>query len=174
MKVNGYKLKEAIKRWENRKAPLLREFQSSFFRKPSQKGRSPEDISKDILNVEEAIASLQEAQAKYNLNTTVSYFLFGEEKRLSLLSAVKLIGGIGRVEGLWKAESSKDEDPYDNQKLHYGQTNTQYEWPQRTMPLKDVIEKANQQNVYVTALRSGIAEANSKELDIDIKPELFQ
>lgn len=174
MKVTGYQLKEAIKRWEARKKPLLREFRNSFFRKPSQSGRLPLEIEKDIALVETSIASLQESQAKYNLAITVSYFLFGEEKRMSLMNAVKTIGGIGRMEGLWKAESSKEEDPYDNQRLHYGATNTQYEWPKRTMLIKDIVETAAQKNAELTALRAGIAEANSKEFNLDIDSSLFQ
>ncbi len=174
MKVNGYQLKEAIKRWEARKEPLLREFRNSFFRKASQTGRMPSEIEKDILKTENSICALQEAQAKYNLQITVSYFLFGEEQRMTLMSAVKMIGGVGRMEGLWKAESSKEEDPYDSQRLHYGATNAQYEWPKRTMLIKDIVETAANKNAQLTALRAGIAEANSKELNLDIDSSLFQ
>lgn len=176
MKVNGNTLREAIHRWEMRREALIRQFNPSFFAKPSaiaaKNATQPETVAKDYIRCEEAIAKLQAIQAKYNVDTTVSFEVEGKQHRMSLSEAVKRIGGAGRLENLWRQASLQAEDQYETQRMMYSDKNM--EWPVRTMAIKDIVDRATSASLFTGALRGAIAVGNTREMDFDINPELFK
>jgi hypothetical protein len=176
MKVNGVTLREALKRWEMRREAAVRRFNSSFFAKPSdiaaKRSTNPDEVMREFQRCEQAIADLQEVQARYNLSTTVAFQHGGKSVTMSLTKAVKLIGGAGRAENMWRAQTATADDPFENQKMAYGDKNV--EWQVRQLPLNDVVDRAANAATFAGALRGAIAIGNTREMDADVNPALFE
>src|SRR5690606_25645250 len=63
--------------------------------------KTPDEILSEFIEAEDAIAKLQTEQLKYNLAVNVK--INGSD--VTLAEAIKKIGGIGRIEKIWKAAS---------------------------------------------------------------------
>jgi hypothetical protein len=90
--VNGYQLREAIRKWELRRVTLANQFTDVLTAYPNEKKPKPEAVAEDLLVAENAVAQLQTAQQEYNLAVTVDV----QGTKMTLAHAVKLIGGAGR------------------------------------------------------------------------------
>jgi hypothetical protein len=176
MNINGVTIREALKRWEMRREAAVRRFNSSFFAKPSdiaaKKATNPDEIMKEFERCEDAVATLQAVQARYNLETSVSFQFNGKNVRMSLTEAVKRVGGAGRAENMWRAQTVTPEDPFENQRYAYGDKNVEFQI--RQMDLKMVVERAANASSFAGALRGAIASGNTREMDVDVNPALFE
>jgi hypothetical protein len=110
MKTTGYKLQAAIR--EAQEARTLNEsrWANGQMAWPAdvEKTTDPSKFIEEILLSEQKIARLQTAQAQYNLTVKVKVHC----KEMLLHEAVKLVGGAGRVEALWKTAAKGDADTY--------------------------------------------------------------
>ena len=164
MKINGYQIREAIKRWRLQRDLASSQFDSSLYSFESEAGNtlSPEQVMKDFEAADRAIARLEEVQQRYN--QTVRCDVQREEVTLAL--AVKLVGGAGRREKMWRSASTPKRDRY----AYRDETrsrNKDTEYAQRTMSQEDCVTLSKASSRYASALRNAIARANNSEVDIE-------
>lgn len=97
-RVNGYKLQHAIKELKEKRGVLFAVFDDCTRKFKDETKRDPGVVASEIEECEAAIVALQAAQALYNSSVAVE--LFGQ--KVPLLIAIKMVGGLGRVEGIWR------------------------------------------------------------------------
>ena len=111
MKITGYMLREAIKMHELRRDTAAAAFAPSLKKFETETKTAPHDIVKEFLAAEEDIAKLQMVQARYNLHVAVTV----HGTRMSLAEAVKRLGGMSRVEKMWRSATGTKVDRYSYQ-----------------------------------------------------------
>lgn len=162
MKVNGYKLREALKMKALELSTIQSQFDESLFSFEGDKKELPGDIANKIAKLEVEIAMLQAAQSEYNLQVKVEV----EGKTLPLEAAVKMVGGAGRLSKMWRtaAQGSK-RDRWDR---GFPTTrNKEDVVAQPTISKSEALEQAKAAEKYAAALRNAIAVGNNKEVAID-------
>jgi hypothetical protein len=171
MKVTGYQLREAIKRWELRRDTASSQFNESLFVFEAEKKDSPDVLMEIFVQADRAVAQLQTAQNEYNLKITVSGpgFLGG----MTLCEAIKRVGGAGRSEKMWRvATSDKGRDRYQSRETSRSKDQ---EYARRVLSVKETMKRASDAAVFAGNLRAAIAEGNTNTLDIGwLKPDLFE
>jgi len=109
MQVTGYKLQHAIREANDLKNLTASQWDDSLHAFADDKKMSPEDVMEKYLKHERRMVALQVAQAKYNLAVNVRVL----DKEMTLCEAIKLVGGAGRTEKMWKAAAGgKKRDRY--------------------------------------------------------------
>lgn len=163
MRVTGYKLREAIKQQELRKDALERVLEGALKVFPGEEKPHPRAVIGQIAEAERAIAMLQTAQVRYNLTIDV------EGVPLSL--AIKTLGGLARIEKLWRKTAGEKKDRYGYQAderdplKHYA---AEVVSPDESM--RESLAAAKR----TSELRASIASANAVELDVPhLEPQLF-
>lgn len=167
MKVNGNQIKQAIKMKGLELDSVSSTFDESLFKFADETKRTPEEIADDILKLETEISKLQAAQKFYNVNVKFDY----EERQISLQEAVNLVGGTGRVSKLWrKASKGEKKDRYG-----YGRDsktrNKEEEVAEPTITKTEALKLFKDAERKASALRNGIAEANTIPVEIDFIDE---
>jgi hypothetical protein len=160
MKTTGYALREAIKQHELRKDTAAGAFDGSLKMWPGENKEPPTTIVDTFLRAEAAIAKLQTVQAKYNLTVQVEF----DGRKMPLSEAIKLIGGIARVEKMWRsvAAPKKDRYGYDRDERQAGVTVAV-----ATMTSSEAVKLAQAAAKRAGALRATIATANAQEVEIE-------
>lgn len=108
MKITGYALREALKAHELTRDTAASMFDPSLKRWPDEEKQSPQSVVDAFLKAEAAIAALQTAQCRYNLAVTVEF----EGRVITLAEAIKLVGGLARVEKMWRTIATPKKDRY--------------------------------------------------------------
>jgi hypothetical protein len=178
MLVTGYMLREAIRRWQLRRDTLATQFEDAFHFFEGEEKESPDDLAKAFMIAERAVAELQAAQARYNLQTTVTIDQgmasgISIKDHLNLCMAVKLIGGAGRIEKFWRtaaAPSSRDRYSCRDETVR----NKDEIRAKKALSFRELTERATKATNYAGQLRAAIAEANSTKQDIDLDLALFE
>lgn len=161
MKITGWALREAIKTWELRKDTAARAFPGTLKAFPDETKPKPEEMVRQFLAAEEAIAKLQVAQTRYNLLVQINL----EGRTITLCEAVKRIGGLGRAEKMWRTATGSKPDRYG-----YNSDDVRQEGQVRakeTVTVSEAAVKASAQAKVAGRLRAAIATANSKEVEIE-------
>lgn len=168
MKITGYKIQHKLKQLEQLKEVAAQQFNDNIMQFESQDDKGDlRDLFASYTSLEKKISQLQTAQCQYNMNVTVN--VLGEN--MSLLNAVKLVGGAGRAEKMWKdvvkgtrsvrsmySESSRSKDQ---------------EYAKRSVSIKEAVEFAQQATKVASALREAIQVGNASEIEIDLDEVLF-
>lgn len=173
MKVTGYQLREAIKRHTFVRDTALSVFNDSLKAFPDEHKDAPTEAMNRLMRAEFAIAMLQEAQAGYNASVTVDDPTRSRAPRMTLGAAVKLVGGYGRAEKLWrqaaqpgKSRASWRDDDQRNKDIVIAM-------PQ--IPHKEAAALAEQMARVAASLRQAIALGNAVEVDMkDLDSSLFE
>lgn len=166
MKVNGFQLQAALKDGTSARNLLNSRLSSMLhrFEDSPEEPQSYEEAAKDLFRLETNLAKLQVLQARFNLEVQVPLPM--SNKTISLMEAVKRVGGADRVETLWKDAAVET-------------TSTSYrdkDWvmAKRTIPLKTCLDKAQQAHKFTSSLRQAIQVGNATEVEFkDIEPSLF-
>lgn len=162
MKVTGYKLQQAIREQQERRALNEKRWANGQMAWPADIDRvpNPSKFMDEIQDAERKIARLQTAQAQYNLAVEVEV----QGRKMPLYEAVKLVGGAGRVESLWK-EVAKNE-PTDR----YGSTVRDKDSivAVRLISADDATTKAQEAAKYARALREAIQSGNATLVEVSI------
>lgn len=171
MKVTGYKLREAIKMWELRRDAALKQFDEDLTRFPSDPvEKSPTACWERFLDAETNICRLQTAQQQYNLKVTVT----PAGKPMTLCQAVKMLGGLGRSEKMWKQVSSPKKERYS---LREVRTSRQV-GVEEVVPViskHEAVKQAVQASRVANAYRSACNAGNAQELEVEgLDPALFE
>lgn len=169
MRVTGIKLRETLRRWETRIAVATTQFPESLWQFPNDNRKLPlpRDLSQQIRDAAEAIASLQSAQQQYNLLNRIIV----AKRDMSLAHAIKLLGYAGRFEKMWRlAATDTGKDKYSSR------TNVRQQddiYADRQVSLVDALRMAEEAAAYASDLRTAFASANGKEIDVDIDAKFF-
>lgn len=169
MKITGYALREAIKLQELRRDTAARAFNGSLKAFPGETKETPQAVVESFLWAETAIAKLQTAQARYNLS--VAFDIDG--RIITLSEAIKRIGGISRAEKMWRTAAGPKPDRYNS----YGNDDEIDPSKVRAVPMitaAKAIEQASVVAKLAGSLRAAIATGNTKEVELDLDPALFE
>lgn len=158
MKVSGYQLREAIKAQAARRDFAASQFTDVLKAFPDEHKPAPGDVGAELLKAEEAVAKLQVAQMRYNLQV----YLPGGE--LTLAQAIKMIGGVGRAEKLWRAAAAPKKDRYSLHNEDSRAKDTLVAAP--TVSRETAHELATKLARHAATLRQGIAVANATVIDV--------
>lgn len=171
MKVTGYKLREALRRWQLRRDTAAGQFDKSLMAFEGEDKPKPEAIADAVLKAEAAIALLQTAQTRYNIMVGVEVADVG---RLTLLGCVKLIGGLARVEKLWRNAAGTEKKGRSIYDLVHGRDKDQLV-AKRTVSFDEAAKLAEGIGRQLAALRVAIATGNAAEVPIeDLDATLFE
>lgn len=163
MKVTGYKLREALRRWQLRRDTAAGQFDKSLMAFPGEDKAKPDDIASAVLVAEQAIASLQTTQTRYNVAVTVHAGEFG---KLTLLGCVKRIGGLARVEKMWRGAAGTEKKRASLYEALHARDKDQVQ-AVRTVSYDDASKRAEAIGRQLAALREAIATGNATELAIE-------
>lgn len=169
MKITGYKLQHAIRELEQAREVAAQQFADNIMQFESQddKQELPEVFAR-FTTLEKKIAQLQVAQANYNLAVQVN--VLGEI--MPLHQAVKLIGGAGRSEKMWR-------DVVKGQRTnkYYSPENTRskdQEYAKRSISVTDAVGAAKHSAKVASALRQAIQLGNATEIELSLEPSLLE
>lgn len=173
MKINGYKLRDALRRWHLRKDTAHGQFADSLLAFPGEIKPNPDDIAEAVLKAERAIAELQATQAAYNIRVRIR--VDGVSESLSLLQCVKQVGGFERMVALWKsaAKPKKARNLYSSEPANLRGTDKVV--ATRTISYEDAANRAAVYDRTRAAYVEALAVGNATELDIEnLDPSLFE
>lgn len=171
MKITGYQIKETLKLKHIALSTLVASFDDSLYAYEGDKKELPQDIMKQVLQLEKEMCELQTAQKAYNLQNRVSVETLGD---ISLEYAIKVVGAYGRqskkfrdcAKGEQERRSRYDSGPSSRSK------DDEYQKP--TIARIEAMYLAIEAETTASKLRAAIAKANSIEIDIvELKPTLF-
>lgn len=170
MQITGYRLREAIRAHELRATMHQQQFENSLKAFPDEKKESPTSLAEKYSEAERAVARLQTAQARYNLQVEVE--VAGE--KMTLCEAVKRVGSAGRLEKFWReAASGGKKDRYSLGREDV--RNTDEIRAVETISREDAGRLAAKAARFAGALRQAIAVANATSIDIkDLDSRLFE
>jgi len=170
MKTTGYMLRDAIRAWEIRRETASGSFNDSLRKFPGEVKPTPAEIVTKIENCELSLAKLQTAQMQYNLSVEVEV----KGTRMTLAEAIKRIGGIGRVQKMWK--TAIEGGAKDRHSIYGDDTRdpTQIR-SEVTIHRDDASKLATQARRNQGLFQAAIAVANDKSILIEnLDPSLFE
>lgn len=172
MKVNGYKLREALRRWQLRRETAASQFKTSLTAFPGEDKPSPIALAETMHRADVAIAQLQTAQTRYNLQAQAHLPGVGP---MPLLALVKSIGACLRLEKLWREAAVVKKDKH----IYYSKDPELRDADQiaavRLVSFEQAAERAAAAAQKLGALREAIAIGNAQELEIeDLSGSLFE
>jgi hypothetical protein len=162
VKITGYALREAIKRWQLRRDTASNLFDASIRKFEDETKESPVEVMKQLSQAEQAIAALQEVQSRYNLEVPVM--------GMSLCKAIKLVGGAGRMEKMWRNVAAPIKDRYGRDSDVRDKTQ---EVAKPTVSSREAAVLASDAARWAGSLRSGISVANAIEIDLEVNGDLL-
>jgi|SRR5688572_1141315 len=170
MKVTGYAIREALRRWQLRRDTAESQFVGSLMRFEGDQKSTPEEIVRITLEAETAIARLQTLQTRYNLNVQVTVDGFG---RISLLECIKRFGGLGRVEKLWRKAATEKEDRYGL--IDRNVRDKDQVVATRSISFEEASKRTIEAGKQLGALREAVAVGNARDVDFeDLDAALFE
>jgi hypothetical protein len=171
--INGFQLREALKRWRIRRDVADKQFKDSLWGFADDKDRpKPEEIAANFSQADMAIARLQELQQQFNSKVTIDV----QGRTFTLVLAIKLVGGAGRVENMWRSAAT---DTGRNERYGYSRAEMtrkqDEEHAQRRYDQKEAIKFSDEAARYASALRAGIATGNAQKITVGEEfAELFK
>ena len=161
MKVTGNKIREALRRAVFRRQILDQQFATTLYAFEGEQKATPQNTAEDFQKADSDVAMLQAIQQYFNQNTAVKT----SDGKMPLALAIKLIGGAGRVEKMWReAAGGGKKDRY-----AYGDNKTRNKDEIRAelqVTPEEALKKADKAARRASSLREAIADGNAKELKI--------
>lgn len=173
MKVTGYQLREALRKWTTKMEVLKVRFDDSIWEFPGEQKKMPLEVSQEWEKVMTNVALLQCAQQRYNREVSITLTNTPREETMTLAMAVKLIGMYGRLESAWrKATIGNGKDRWDRGSGASRSKDTEY--AKKSLSQEKLAECSDNMSNYTSALRAAIARGNATEIDIgEVLPELL-
>jgi hypothetical protein len=170
MQVTGYALREAIKRHTLRRDTAASMFSGTLKKFPDDKKPAPDEVMATFVSADIAIAQLQTLQMRYNLALKVS--VTGVE--ISLAEAIKRVGGVGRVEKMWRGSAAPEKDRYGGMREDDERDPTRIRSKSTLSPL-EAADRALRAGKLAAELRQVIAVANATVVEFEgLSAELFE
>ena len=167
MKLTGYRLQHTIREASAELSVLVSQFEDSFMAFPDDKKSKPTDLYQKYLDLEEKITILQTTQGRYNLAVEVEV----QGRKMTLAQAVKLVGGAGRGEKMWRGKARIKKERYSYSE---DSRSKDHVYASRTMTPEECLAEAKKASKWAAALREAIQIGNAKEVDIEVDPALFE
>ena len=171
MKVTGYLLREAIKQSELRRDTAAAAFNGSLKAFPNETKDSPQTVVTAFTQAETALVQLQVAQMRYNLKVPVD----ANGEKMTLAEAIKRIGGLGRIEKMWKGaigDNTRRGGLYDEDTLDLDPSKVR---AARTITSGEAVRQTTTSGKKSGKLRAAIAVANGTEVEVEsLDPALFE
>jgi hypothetical protein len=167
MKVTGYQIREAIRQWELRRDAALRMFDDSLTFFEGDEKPNPVQVAERFQQADRAIATLQGYQTRFNLALEI------KELGVNLGTAVRMVGGAGRLEKMWRSTVGKKKSRY----AYLDNTLTRRANEETAKPVlskEECLELASQAARDAGKLRAFIAAANATAVEIEADPTLFE
>lgn len=167
MQVTGYRFQHALRELGHARDIAAGQFDDSLKVFPGETKARPQDIMKTYLDAEGKIARLQTGQAIYNLKVRVKVL----DQAMTLSEAVKLVGGAGRAEKMWRSVAAPVKDRYGYDRDTRDATAIVSE---KTISTNEAAVLAKAAARWASALREAIQTGNATEIDIELDPALFE
>lgn len=162
MKINGYQLREGIKRWVLQREAATNAFKDSIFAFEDEEKDLPTKLMQDFDLADYNLARLEEVQQLYNQ----SVFCNVQGKEITLSLCVKLVGGAGRREKMWRESAVGKKDRYSYRDENRERDNSK-EYAKRAMTVKECSEQSQIAVKHASAIRNAIARGNSVEVECE-------
>lgn len=170
MEVNGYKLREAIKKLHLQIEIHENQFDSNTKAFANDNKKSLEAVTQDWFTAEDKICSLQEALNDYNLKVETHVPGMG---KMSLAKIIKLVGPASRIEKKWRQLAAPKKDRY-NRYDDPGVKEEGKEYATKTYTTDGAMAMAIDWGDKAAALRGALSVANATVIDLDIPEKLFE
>lgn len=170
MKMNGYQIREALRRWGLKRDTAASQFDASLKRFDDETDKaSPVSVMNSFAFADTKLAVIQVAQDRYNLAVKVPVrFVDGVAREISLAEAVKLVGGAGRAEKMWRSAANPKKERYsynsDEEVRKEGETRAK-----PVMTTAQYLAEAEKIARYASSLRAAIALGNGQEVDVEVE-----
>ena len=162
MKVTGFQLMYRLRELQDTRDIAGTQFNDCLYQFQADAGQkpSPVELTRVYRECERKIATLQVAQAQYNL--AVSVEVLGDP--MTLHEAVKLVGGAGRIAKMWKDAAKKGAQPL----YGYGEPSRDkdHEYARRTVSVQECLEHSTEASRWASALRQAVQLGNAAEIEI--------
>lgn len=172
MKITGYKIREALRRWQLRRDTADGQFNGTLRKFEGDESLHPDAVAKLILDAETAIANLQTCQTQYNLGVRVDVQGFGQ---VSLLTCIKSVGGLGRLEKKWRAASAPKVDRYGLGLSDEMTRDPTQQVARRVISFEEASKRTEVLDKKLGALREAIAVGNAQLFEVsNLDATLFE
>lgn len=162
MQINGYQIREAIKRWMLQRDTFQAQFKDSLHTfGENEKKISPIKVMHQFEMSDFNVALLESIQQRFNQIVKVTV----QKDVITLAMAVKLVGGAGRREKMWREAAIPKKDRYSYRDDLTRSKDTEYAQP--TLTQEQAIEHSQDASRFASALRNAIAKGNSVEVNIE-------
>jgi len=172
MKVTGYRIQHALRELEASRELAHQQFTENVMQFESQEDKLelPEVFAR-FTTLERKIAKLQIQQATYNLAVQVEVL----GSTMSLHEAVKLVGGAGRAEKMWR-DVVKGNASKSNRYSYGSETRSKdQEYAKRSISVSDALGHAKLASKTAGALRQAIQVGNATEVELEgLDPALLE
>lgn len=170
MKVTGYQLREAIRRWNTRRDLAAKKFTDHTFAFEGET-KDVKTVADEFAKADAITATLEDAQQRYN---QLVVFNVSWQDNVSLSLAVKMIGGAGRYEKMWRGVVT---DTGNDRYMMRGRAerSKDNEYAHKTVTDEEALRIADQAARRASELRAAIAVANGIVQDISgLDPSYFE
>jgi hypothetical protein len=169
MKFTGYQIREALRRWGMKRDMASSQFEGSLKKFDDEDKADPNRVMNDFMLADEKIARLQLAQDIYNLGVmvTIKSRVGTDVKQMSLAQAVKLVGGAGRAEKMWRSAANPSKDRYS-----MSADDVRKEGEVRSKPVmaaSEMMRRAEEISRYASSLRAAMATGNAVEIEVAVE-----
>lgn len=170
MKVTGYMIREALRRWTTKQQIAAKVFPESVFAFEGE-SEHPTKLDHDFWLASTYVAALQALQQKYNMAVTITVKGLREEVKLSLSEAIKLLAFASQRSKMWRvAAESNGRDRHMFRELTRDKDK---EVAKRQVSVKECMDKTEEVDRFYASLRGSIASANATEVELDVDTGVF-
>ena len=160
MKINGYQIREVIKRWIIQRDTYANQFRDNLYAFEGEDKQSPVEVMKEFDRADRTVARLEEIQQLYN--RIVKCDVQGETVSLTL--CVKLVGGAGRRAKMWRDAGPGKPERYSSYRDERRERSKDTDYAARQISVQDAVDYSTEAAKYASALRNAIAKGNSEQV----------
>lgn len=161
MPVTGYGLKAQRQALELDLTTLFDELSNALYAFKTDVKRPMAAVSADIAAKQKELCKLETLQAQYNLAVKVDV----EGETISLMEAVKRVGGAVKLEQAWRAVATPKKDSYAPE--HQTERSFDREFAGRTVTTEDAKGHTVAAARYASAVKAAVALGNATEIELD-------
>jgi hypothetical protein len=158
--VNGYQLREAIKRWMLQRDSTSSSFNESLYAFEGESKEGPETVMANFEAADRNLARLEELQQLYNQSVLCNV----QGQQITLALCVKMVGGAGRREKMWREAAVPKKDRYSYREDPVRERDNTKEYSKRTLTVQQCSEQSQKAAKYASAIRNAIARGNATDV----------
>lgn len=161
--INGYQIREGIKRFILQRDAAAAAFKDSLFSFEDEEKDGPEQVMSLFETADRNLARLEELQQLYNQSILCNV----QGQQISLSLCVKLVGGAGRREKMWRESALGKKDRYSYHDDPVRERDNSKVYSKRTLSVKDCSDLSQKAAKYASAIRNAIARGNSTDVSVE-------